>query len=388
MRQGLLGEQKQLMDKTVDSPQRIEGSFRDGHFQFLELTPYQVSASPGLTSWMRELEVSLAFTNTLGNRLFFVGLKPDGSLSLEETKFDRCMGLKALGNQTLYLVTRYQIWRLENALPLGRVTEDGCDRLYLPTSAYTTGVVNVHDVDVDRDGTVLFVNTRFACLSRVSEKDNFEPLWKPSFIQDLIPGDPCHLNGLAMRDGLPAYVTCFSRTSESEGWREQKLAGGTILEVPSNEVVVSGLCMPHSPHFYRDSLWITNSGSGHFGRVDLQQGRFEPMVFAPGFLRGLDFIGDFAVIGSSKPRYSDFFAGLPLEENIRKHNACLHRGLYIVDLRLGEIVHWFGIEGLQGEIYDVIVLPGVRRARAVSLEGEDIQRLITIGPYGRLFSEG
>jgi uncharacterized protein (TIGR03032 family) len=341
----------------------IEKSAGEASFEFLKLTAYHVSASPGLTSWMEEQKVSLAFTNTLGSRLFFVGLKPEGGLALEETKFDRCMGLKALGSQTLYLVTRFQIWRLENALAPGRLTEDGCDRLYLPTSAYTTGAVNVHDVDVDREGTVLFVNTRFACLSRVSEKNNFEPLWKPAFLEELIPGDPCHLNGLAMRDGLPAFVTCFSRTAEPEGWRDQKLTGGTILEVPSNEVVVSGLCMPHSPHFYQGSLWITNSGTGHFGRVDLGQGRFEPMVFAPGFLRGLDFYGDFAVIGSSKPRHSDFFAGLPLEENIRNRGACLHRGFYIVDLRLGEIVHWFGIEGVQGEIYDVVILPGGRTGR-------------------------
>jgi uncharacterized protein (TIGR03032 family) len=366
----------------------LENSAGETPFRFMELTPYQVSASPGLTAWMKEQGVSLAFSNTLGNRLFFVGLKPDGNLSLEETKFDRCMGLRILGSQTLFMVTRYQIWRLENALPPGQETEDGCDRLFLPATAYTTGVLNVHDVDVDRDGNVLFVNTRFACLSRTSERNNFEPLWKPPFIRELVPGDPCHLNGLAMRDGLPAYVTCFSRTPEPEGWREQKLNGGTILEVPSNEVVASGLCMPHSPHFYQGSLWITNSGTGYFGRVDLQKGCFEPIVFAPGFLRGLDFFGHFAVIGSSKPRYSNFFAGLPLEENIRKRGLSLHRGFYVVDLRLGEIVHWFGIEGVQGEIYDVIVLPGVRRARAVSLEGEEIQRLITVGPYGKLFPEG
>ena len=356
-------------------------------FQFLEMTNFQISVSPYFTSWLEEQKVSLVFTNTLGNRLFFIGLKPDGSLSVSETRYDRCMGLKIFDSNTLYVVTRYQIWRLENALPPGQTTEDGFDRLYIPKTAYTTGSLNIHDVDLDRDGNIIFVNTRFACLAAASELDNFIPFWKPPFIKDLQPGDPCHLNGLAMKDGRPAFVTCFSRTQTQEGWRDDKLEGGSILDVASNEVILSGLCMPHSPTFHDGNLWITHSGTGHFGRVDLEKGCFEPLAFAPGFLRGLDFSGEYAVVGSSKPRHSNFFSGLPLEENIKQHGAVLHRGLFVFDLRSGDLAHWLSLEGVEGEIYDVVVLPGVRRARAIGFETEEIQQMVTIGPYGRLFPE-
>jgi len=47
-----------------------------------------------------------------------------------------------------------------------------------------------------------------------------------------------------------------------------------------------------------------------FGWVDEQAGRFEPVAFCPGYMRGLSFIGDFAFIGLSMPRDNRTFTGL------------------------------------------------------------------------------
>ena len=96
----------------------------------LELTPYAVSSSPHFTEWLHEQQVSLAFTNI--DRLFLIGLKADGRLAVSSAAFPRCMELAADDAQTLYLVTSFQIWRLENALPPGQLTESGCDAFYLP----------------------------------------------------------------------------------------------------------------------------------------------------------------------------------------------------------------------------------------------------------------
>jgi hypothetical protein len=38
--------------------------------------------------------------------------------------------------------------------------------------------------------------------------------------------------------------------------------------------------------------------------------------FCPGYLHGLDFVGDFAVVGLSKPRGEKAFAELALQERI------------------------------------------------------------------------
>ncbi len=43
-----------------------------------------------------------------------------------------------------------------------------------------------------------------------------------------------------------------------------------MLDVPSGEVVVGGLCMPHSPRWHDGRLWLLESGNGALGYVDLQ----------------------------------------------------------------------------------------------------------------------
>lgn len=346
--------------------------------QLIELTNYQITVTPHFTDWLAEQQVSLALTNTLGHSLFLIGLKPNGELAVNECKFDRCMGLVAADSNTLYMVTRYQIWRLENALLPGELTDSGCDRLYIPQMAYTTGVLNVHDVAVDAAGEVVFVATRFNCLGKVSDTKSFVPLWHPPFIADIVAPDHCHLNGMAMRNGQIAYASSFSQTDTHEGWRKFQRNGGTITDVGSNEIVVSGLSMPHSPRVYRDQLWVAQSGTGEFGRVDVRRGIFEPMVFGAGFLRGLDFYGDFAVVGSSKPRNSDFFNDLVLGERLDALSVKPLRGLHIIDLNAGEIVHSLSLEGVNGEIYDAVVLPGVRRPNALG-NTDEIEKLVTVG---------
>lgn len=348
------------------------------NFSLLELTNYQISVTPYFTQWLAEQQVSLALTNTLGHSLFLIGLKSNGELSVCESKFDRCMGLTAVDSNTLYMVTRFQIWRLENALSPGQILETGADRLYLPQMAYTTGVLNIHDIAVDKDNAIVFVATRFNCIAKVSQTKNFEPLWRPPFINRIVAPDHCHLNGFALRQGKLAYASSFSQTDTHEGWRQFQRNGGTITDIATNEIVVSGLSMPHSPRVYQDQLWLAQSGAGEFGRVDIQAGKFEPMVFGAGFLRGLAFWRNFAIVGSSKPRHSDFFNDLVLGERLASQSLAPLRGLHIIDLKAGEIAHSLSLEGVQGEIYDVVVLPGVRRPIALSTT-DDLQKHVTVG---------
>lgn len=343
---------------------------------------FEAIASRQFTSWLAEQRASLAFTTYQTGKLFLIGLQPDGRLSVFERTFNRCLGLWGDG-QTLWMTSLYQLWRFENALEPDQ-SANGFDRIYVPQVGYTTGDLDIHDVAVDADGRVVFVNSLFGCLATISERHSFAPLWKPPFLSKLAAEDRCHLNGLAMENGRPAYVTCVSQSDVADGWRDRRRGGGCVLDVRTNEVIVSGLSMPHSPRVYRDQLWLLDSGSGHFGRVDRSSGRFEPLTFCPGYIRGLSFVGDFAVVGLSQCRENRTFRGLALDDNLKSHDATAHCGLCVIDLRTGDLVHWLWFEGVVCELYDVIVLPGVRRPMALGFKTDEIRRVLSVGPAARL----
>jgi len=336
----------------------------------------EITTSRQFTAWLAEQRLSLAFTTYQSGKLFLVGLQPDGRLSIFERTFNRAMALWASA-ETLFLSTLFQLWRFDNALPPG-AHHQGYDRLYVPQVACTTGDLDIHDVALDGSGRVVFVNTLFSCLATVSETHSFVPLWRPPFVSRLAAEDRCHLNGLALADSRPAFVSAVSRSDVADGWRDRRVDGGVVVEVASGEVVLDGLSMPHSPRWHDGRLWLLESGTGWLGRADPATGRFERVTFCPGYARGLACHGSFAVIGLSRPRKNRTFSGLPLDRELTRHDAEPRCGLIVVDLRSGGAVHWLRIEGVVEELYDVAVLPGVRRPMALGLKTDEIRRMITV----------
>ena len=337
----------------------------------------EIMCSRSFNSWLGEQKISLAFTTYQAGKIFLIGLQPDGRLSVFERTFNRSMGLWA-NSQTLWMSSLYQLWRFENTLTEREVYQ-GYDRLYIPQIGYTTGDLDVHDLALDREGKIIFVNTLFSCLATVSPQHSFIPLWQPAFISKLAAEDRCHLNGLAMENGHPRYVTAVGQTDVADGWRDRRKDGGCIIDVNSKEVIVSDLSMPHSPRIHKNRLWVLNSGTGYLGTVDLNSHKFEPLTFCPGYLRGLAFSNNFAIVSLSKPRGNNTFSGLPLDDNLRKKNAEGRCGLMVIDINTGDIVHWLNITGIVRELYDVAVLAGVQRPMALGFKSEEIHRSISIG---------
>jgi uncharacterized protein (TIGR03032 family) len=227
---------------------------------------------------------------------------------------------------------------------------------------------------VDGDGRVLFVNTLFSCLATVSERASFKPLWRPPFVSRLAAEDRCHLNGLALEGGRPRFVTAASRSDVADGWRERRRDGGVVLDAQSGGPVLEGLSMPHSPRLFRDRLWLLDSGNGFFGYRD--GAAFRPVALCPGYARGLAFLGDFAVVGLSRPR-DGTFKGLALDEALASRGAESRCGLVVIDLRSGDIVHWLRFEGVVEELYDVIALSGVARPKALGFKTDEVRYTVT-----------
>ena len=365
------------------------------------LTPTPVSAplqprleltgSRQFTAWLAEQAFSLGFTTYQAGKLFLIGLQQDGRLSVFERTFERCMGLCVTSN-SLYMSSLYQLWRFENILEPGQLSGE-FDALYVPQMSYITGDLDIHDVAMTTtDYTlssallgervclpgIVFVNTLFGCLATVSETYSFRPIWHPPFLSKLAAEDRCHLNGLALKDGYPAYVTAVSQSDVADGWRDQRTGSGCVVDVRSNEVIATGLSMPHSPRWYQGQLWLLNSGTGEFGQVDLVTGKFEPIAFCPGYLRGLTFADDFAVVGLSQSRGNKTFAELPLEARLQAKQATPRCGLSVIDLRSGDVVHSLRVEGVVEELYDVVAIASMRRPQAIGIRSDEIRRVLSV----------
>ncbi len=362
--------QPHAADNSDSSPAKAEGS--DAGQQGKKV---KISCSRGMAGWLTRNNVSLAFTSYQSGRLYLTGVGENKRISFHERYFARAMGLAA-DPQRLFLATIFQIWRFENVLGKGKTTE-GHDRLYVPRTAHTTGDLDVHDIGVRADGSIVFVNTFYSCLAELSRTHSFRPVWRPPFISKLAPEDRCHLNGLAMRDGKAAFVTAVCKSDIITGWRDRRGEGGCVIDVQSNEIVTQKLSMPHSPRLHGGRLWLLNSGTGHLGSIDPKTGEFEPTVFCPGFLRGLAFHKGFAIVGLSLPRNGSF-AGLQLDAELKKRDAEPWCGIQVIDLASGNIVEWIRLEGGVTELFDVQAIAGVRSPTSTGVVGDQIQNLITI----------
>jgi uncharacterized protein (TIGR03032 family) len=248
------------------------------------------------------------------------------------------------------------------------------DACFLPRRTNTTGDVQIHEMAwVDEE--LWFVNTQFSCLATRSDLNSFEPRWRPPFIDRLQPGDCCHLNGLATRDGRLRYVTALGETNEPGGWRDNKRNGGVLIDVDSGETIARGLSMPHSPRWYGGRLWLLESGDGSLGHVDLASGKYEPIVRLPGFTRGLSFLGPLALVGLSQVRESAVFSGIPLVERLEERTC----GVWVVHLETGRIVAFVRFEDAVQEIFAVEALAGIRFPDLVNHDPEFIGRSYVLG---------
>ncbi len=379
-----------------------------------------IQASRHFTSWLAEEGIGLAFTTYQSGKLFLLGRHDDGRLAVFERSFNRAMGLAAQGSQ-LYLSTLFQLWRFDDILGPGQ-THQGHDRLYVPRLAWTTGDLDIHDVAVltpagndtaalkpagndtaapkpaghatadlatgAADTPPVFVNTLFSCLATPDAASSFRPLWQPPFISRLAAEDRCHLNGLAMKKGRPAFVTAVARSDVADGWRDHRTKGGIVIHVPTGEIIAQGLAMPHSPRLHDagdgEKLYLLDSGTGRFGTIDQATGHFTEIAFCPGYARGLALFGRFAVIGLSRPRDNQTFQGLPLDAALAAKGATPRCGLLVVDLKTGDTPHWLRLEGIVEELYDTAILPDTRRPMALGLKTDEIRRTISIGEPVRL----
>jgi uncharacterized protein (TIGR03032 family) len=281
----------------------------------------------------------------------------NGALNTHFRTFAKPMGIAA-DNNRLTIGGANTVWEYRNMPAVAQKLEPAGkhDACYLPRRIHVTGDIDIHELAWDGDNELWAVNTRFCCLCTFDADHSFSPRWRPPFVSALAPEDRCHLNGIAMVDGHPKYVTALGETNTQGGWRANKARGGVLMDIESNEILLRGLSMPHSPRWYREKLWLLESGEGSLAVVDLDRRTWQTVAQVPGFTRGIDFVGPLAFIGLSQVRESAVFSGIPLVQRLRERNC----GVWVVNIETGKTIGFLRFEAGVQEIFAVQVLRGMR----------------------------
>lgn len=326
----------------------------------VDLGAFGAAYTTSVYQLLDQLGATLAVTTYQAGKLLLIRPTPDG-LNAHYRSLPVPMGV-AWNGRELAVGLRGEVVVFQNQPSLGdRLQPPGLhDACFVTRRRHATGDIRVHDLAWGNEG-LWVVNTRFSCLATLDDAHSFVPRWQPGFISQLTAEDRCHLNGLAVVDGEPRFVSVLGMSDEPNGWREHKADGGAILEVPSGAPVTTGLAMPHSPRWHGGKLWVLESGVGALVVVDPETGAREEVARVPGFARGLAFVGQFALVGLSKVR-EHVFDGLPLTRDNRDGLQC---GVWVIDTTSGETVGHLSFNGVVQEVFEVTVLGGMRHPELV-----------------------
>jgi uncharacterized protein (TIGR03032 family) len=341
----------------------------------LKYRDVRCSHSEGLPELLSQLRLSVLISTYQTGHLVVVAARRR-RLVLTFHQFDRAMGI-AVKPRTIAICTRKEVWFAREAPDIAAKLEPRgeYDACFLARSSHFTDDIQAHEA-AWVGNEVWVVNTLFSCLAALHPIYSFAPRWRPPFVTELRPEDRCHLNGMAVVDGQPRYVTALSETDAPQGWREVKATGGCLIEVPSRRVVLRGLSLPHSPRVDGAMVYLLQSGLGQLDRLDLSDGTLSTVAVVPGIARGLTLHGGYAFIGLSRPRPS--LEGVPIVQD-RDRLEC---GLRIVDLRTGADEGYLRFHTGVEEVFDVQVLPDVMfpYVSGPSAERDTGQPLWTVPP--------
>lgn len=343
-----------------------------------------------LLNFLATQNITIAISSYKSHSVLSIGVKNDDEpdLAIYICPITRCMGMDRYKDRLVLSnigsIIMYNSKGASKHVRYGYFTDE-----YQARFQYHSADVDVHDLKITETG-IYYASASYNCIAMPSLDKTFEPYWIPPWITPATdPNDPskkylrredcCHLNGLCCVDGKPKYVTCTSMGNTLGHWRKNK-DEGVVYDIQLEEIVCRDIHSPHSPNWYRNKLWVLESGTGYFGYVDLKTKSFVKQIFLPGFLRGMTFHDKFAIVCLSKDRHDHAFKDLPLRENLMCNRMDASCGFRIIDMDIMSVVEEFTFGDVSGitELYDVICLPG-HRSRILS-----IQEIDSVNHYDKL----
>lgn len=338
------------------------------------LPPFACKHSPNLPELLMQLNCTIVVSTYQAGKVVLVSATNRDRLIQLPRTFKRAMGIATKGNK-MAIATENEIITLANSKELAwtyPAKPNTYDALYLPRTTYYTGHLDMHDLHYGND-TLWGVNTSFSCLCKIDSDYSFRPVWKPHFIDKLASEDRCHLNGLAMEDGEPMYISALGTGNTHQSWRENITSGGILMHVPSNEIIATGLAMPHAPRLYDGKLYVLLSAKEQLICVDPNTGAYDVVAEVPGFVRGMAKHGDYLFIGTSKLRKdSSTFKHLKISEESDV------AGVTVVHLPSGKVVANLNWLASVDEIYDVQILANTSRPNIINTYTDAHQKALVL----------
>ncbi len=328
--------------------------------------------SPLFPTILASLKLSLLVSSRHAGKLIVVGTH-QGHLQASLIDLEGPLGIAYQpGCLAISTAKQIQFWRAAHHTQGQGALYDGC---FIARSSHYTGGIEANDLAWGRTG-LWIANTKFSSLCTLHEDYSFVPQWRPPFLSQLVDQDRCHLNGLAIRDGDPKYVSAHAISDEPAGWQSQPFAAGVILELPTGKLVCNQLSMPNSPRYFQERLWVLNAGCGELGFVDFANHSLQTIASLPGFTRGLSLYDRFAFVGLSKVSPSAQVHGVPITENC----DALHCGIGIIDLTNGNTVAVMQFRSGIDEVDALELLPGFNNPLLAGTSQRDQRHEIWIVP--------
>lgn len=319
--------------------------------------PFSCSYSPNLPELLLQLNCTLVISTYQAGKVIFISAKDEHSLVQLPRTFERAMGIAVDGSR-MAIATKDEVTVLVNSPGLaGNYPKNPgiYDAMFMPRVTYYTGQVDIHDLHFGDEG-LYAINTSFSCLALIDDLYSWTPKWQPDFITELASEDRCHLNGMALKNGKPKFVTALGSGNSLQAWRQNLPNGGVLIDIDTNEVLLKDLPMPHSPRLFDGQLYMLLSAIGALIKVDVDSGSYEIVRSIDGFLRGMSRIGDYVFIAQSKLRQnSSTFKDLEIAEKAQ------FAGITVIHLPTTAVVGQIRFETSVDEIYDLQILPNINR---------------------------
>ncbi|MBN4081533.1 TIGR03032 family protein [bacterium AH-315-C07] len=340
-----------------------------------ELAPFSCQNTPNVPELLNKLSCTLVLSTYQAGKVIFLSAVDDNKLVQLPRTFDKAMGVAIEGDK-LAIATKNEVLLTINSRELAKSyppKPNTYDALFVPRATYYTGQVDIHDLHWGENGILFAVNTSFSCICEINSDYSFKPIWHPPFITEMVSEDRCHLNGLALENGRPKYVSALGTGNTPREWKAGILDGGVVFDVTEDKILADKLSMPHSPMIIDDELYLLESAKGSLSKINRSNGQAEPIKELGCFVRGMAKIGDFLFIGTSKLRQnSSIFKDLPIAS--QSDTAGL-KILHLPTLSLtAEITYGTSVD----EIYDVQILENTRRPNILNTDKDVHQMSLAI----------